>query len=85
MAGMNEHFRQSGYVLHRQALRKECLPRCCRENLHEMAIGIKFMDRAGGDVVLPLVQCACCSGKYALSDGRYIAVKSLLRFDVVRL
>lgn len=85
MVSLNEHFRNSGYTLHREALRKERLPRCCRDNLRALPIGIKFVDRAGGEVLLPVVECASCSKKYAMSDGRYISIKNLLRFDVMEL
>lgn len=85
MSDLNEHFKQSGYTLHRAALRRECLPRCCRENMRALTIGINFMDRAGSEQLLPLVECAVCFKKYALSDGRYMAVKSLLKFKIAQL
>lgn len=85
MGSLNEHFRQSGYTLHRAALRRERLPRCCRENLHALTTGIKFMDEGGGELLLPLTECVICGRKYAMSDEKYIVVKNLLQFDVVKI
>lgn len=85
MANLNEHFDQSAYTIHRAALKRKYLPRCCHDNLKALKIGIKFIKRGSGEELLPLVECAVCSRKYALSGDRYMAVSNLLRFEIAEL
>lgn len=83
MGTLNEHFRQSGYTLHRAALRKERLPRCCRENLRPHSIGIQYLDEHGEAVVLPLVSCTVCGSQFARSNERYLKIGNMRQFEVV--
>lgn len=85
MSSLNEHFKSVGYTLHRDSVRKQRLPQCCRENLKPTSIGIKYFSPSGEDVVLPVLKCNICGRKFALSGKRYISIDSLLKFDIVAL
>lgn len=85
MSSLNEHFKSVGYTFHRNAVRKQRLPQCCRENLKPTAIGVKYFSSDGADAVLPVLECSVCGRKFALSGEKYIAVDNLLKFDTVNL
>lgn len=84
MGNLNEHFRQSGYTLHRMAVRKERLPQCCRDNRRVTDFAIKFMNQNGGEEALPLAECPICGKKYAMMGEKYLPIKNTLQFQIIR-
>ena len=85
MSSLNEHFKSVGYTFHKDAVRKQRLPQCCRENLKPTYIGIKYFSPGGEDVVLPVLKCSLCGRNFALFGERYIPADNLLKFDTVAL
>lgn len=85
MGSLNEHFRQSGYTLHRTALRKERLPQCCRENLRATNFAVQFLTQDGREEALPLTECPLCGKKYAvMENGKYLPIQNILQFDIIK-
>lgn len=85
MANLREHFQTSGYTLHREGLRRERLPLCCRTSLRKTGTGIRFLEAGGCKTVLPLEACQVCGRRYATEGKRYLPVRSLLQFDIVKM
>lgn len=85
MGNLNEHFRQSGYTLHRTALRKERLPQCCRENLRTTNFAVQFLNQDGREEALPLTECSLCGKKYAMMrEGKFLPIKNTLQFEIIK-
>lgn len=82
MPGLRDFFQQSGYAIHRSALRLERLPACCRGNLTDCGGGIRHLDRSGNEIRLPLKQCAVCGKRYAVCGEQFLPIDNPLRFDM---
>ncbi len=84
MDNLNEHFRDSGYSIHRGAIRPERLPECCRSGLIDCRAAVRYLDCSGRETLLPLRQCGFCGRYYAVCGEKFMLIDNLLRFDVVR-
>ena len=86
MSQLNDFFRQNSYTLHRNALRRERLPACCRSgDWRPTHRGIRFLGTHGEEVILPLVRCEICGRQYAEVDGKYFPADNPLQFDLVNI
>lgn len=83
MGSLGDYFRNSGYAIHRAALRSDRLPECCRHSLAECGMSAVFLDPSGSEILLPMKKCGVCGRSYALSDGKYIPIDSLLKYRIV--
>ena len=83
MSALNDHFRRSGYSPHRQSLRWERLPDCCRGGLTDCGASVKYLGLSGENVLLPLVKCAVCGRYYAVCGKKYMLIENLLRYETV--
>lgn len=72
----------SGYAVHRTFLRRERLPACCRENLTDSGLSVKYLGDAGEETYLPLRKCPVCGRYYAVCGGKYMPADHLMRFEV---
>ena len=85
MANLSNHFKSSGYAIHRSMIRKARLPQCCREHLCTINLGISYLDSNGAEIVLKVEECSECGRRFAVSNGKYMAVDNALKFDIVNL
>ena len=83
MGNLNEHFRRSGYTIHRAALRYDRLPACCIRHLNDEGAAVRYLDAAGREIWLPLKKCAVCGRYYAVCGKKYMLIENLLRYETV--
>lgn len=87
MDSLRDFFHQNAYAVHRASLRRERLPDCCRSEAHLLPtkLGIRFLNRYGQPVILPVFVCSVCGKRYAGTEDRFLPIASLLRYETVEI
>ncbi len=85
MGGLSNHFKGSGYAIHRTAIRPGRLPECCRNALADCLLAVRFLDASGKERLLPMKKCGVCGRYYAVCEDKFMAIGNLLKYDIVNL